>query len=70
VFYLERKSIDNNARKALKQLRIEMASEYGVDRDFVFDAIENASTGGVLQGYFKNIPSVEGHKKTNSKHGE
>ncbi|MBS5786358.1 MAG: spore protein [Clostridioides difficile] len=49
---------------------MEIASEYGVDRDFVFDAIENATTGGVLQGYFKNIPSVESHKKTNSKHGE
>ncbi|WP_242825925.1 CD1290 family small acid-soluble spore protein [Metaclostridioides mangenotii] len=64
---MEKKIIDNNARRALKQVKLEIASEYGVDRDFVLDALENAATGGVLEGYFGKLPSVNNDNKTNGK---
>ncbi|WP_242840833.1 CD1290 family small acid-soluble spore protein [Metaclostridioides mangenotii] len=64
---MEKKIIDNNAILALKQHRLEIASEYGVDREFVFDALENAATGGVLEGYFGELPSVNSDKKTNGR---
>jgi ribonuclease P/MRP protein subunit POP5 len=67
VLSLEKKYIDDNAIRALKQLRLEVANEYGVDREFVFDALENAATGGVLEGYFGKLPSINSDKKTNGK---
>ena len=42
-----------NAIKALKQTKMEIAGEYGMNYEDAFEIIENASNKGVLEGYFK-----------------
>ena len=49
------KIVDNNARKALKQLRMEIAADYGMSHDDVFDIIENAHSQGSLASHFKKL---------------
>lgn len=49
------KMIDSNAKKALKQLRMEIAADYGMGHDDVFDIIENAHSQGSLAGHFKKL---------------
>ena len=44
-----------NAIKALKQTKMEIAGEYGMNYEDAFEIIENASNKGVLEGYFKKL---------------
>lgn len=49
------KIVDTNARKALKQLRMEIAADYGMSHDDLFDIIENAHSQGSLAEHFKKL---------------
>lgn len=49
------KIVDSNAKKALKQLRMEIAADYGMSFDDVFDIIENAQSQGSLSSHFKKL---------------
>lgn len=53
-----------NARTALKQLRMEVAADYGMTYDDAFEIIENAHSNETLANHFKKI---ESHKKHFSK---
>ena len=46
---------NKNAKTALKQIKFEIAADYGMDYEYVFDVIENAKSNGVLSGYFKKL---------------
>ena len=46
---------NNNARMALKQVRMEIAADYGMDYEDAFDIIENAHNDGALASHFKNL---------------
>lgn len=47
--------VDKNARIALKQIRMEIAGDYGMNYEDAFEIIENASTNGVLANHFKKL---------------
>ena len=48
--------MDNqNAKTALKQIKREIAADYGMNYEDVFDVIENAKSNGVLSKYFKEL---------------
>ncbi|RDY28834.1 spore protein [Romboutsia weinsteinii] len=47
--------VDKNARIALKQMRMEIAGDYGMNYEDAFEIIENASTNGVLANHFKKL---------------
>ena len=49
------KIINKNARIALKQVKFEIAADYGMNHEDVFDIIENAKSNGVLSNYFINL---------------
>lgn len=51
------KNINQNARIALKQLRMEVAADYGMHYEDAFDIIENAHSDGSLSNYFKKLES-------------
>ena len=46
---------NKNAKIALKQVKFEIAADYGMDHEYVFDIIENAKSNGVLSNYFINL---------------
>jgi ribonuclease P/MRP protein subunit POP5 len=46
---------NNNARMALKQVRMEIAADYGMNYEDAFDIIENAHNDGALASHFKNL---------------
>lgn len=46
---------NHNARMALKQVRMEIAADYGMDYEDAFDIIENAHNDGGLASHFKNL---------------
>ena len=46
---------NNNAKIALKQLRMEVAADYGMDYEEAFDIIENAHSNGALSHHFKKL---------------
>ncbi|MBC5996128.1 spore protein [Romboutsia ilealis] len=46
---------NKNARIALKQVKFEIAADYGMNHEDVFDIIENAKSNGVLSNYFINL---------------
>lgn len=46
---------NKNARIALKQIKFEMAADYGMSQDDVFDIIENAKSKGVMYKFFKEL---------------
>lgn len=48
-----------NAKKALKQLKMEVAADYGMTYDDAFEIIENAHVNEVLASHLKK---VEEHK--------
>ena len=49
------KIIDKNARIALKQVKFEIAADYGMNYEDAFYIIENAKSNGVLSNYFINL---------------
>lgn len=49
------KKLNNNARVALKQLRMEVAADYGMDYEDAFEIIENAQSNGALSHHFKKL---------------
>lgn len=49
------KIVDSNAKKALKQLKMEISADYGMSHDDVFDIIENARSQGSLASHFKKL---------------
>lgn len=49
------KIVDSNAKKALKQMKMEIAADYGMSHNDVFDIIENARSQGSLASHFKNL---------------
>lgn len=46
---------NKNARTALKQMKMEIAADYGMDYENAFDIIENARSNGLLFQHFKNL---------------
>lgn len=54
---MENKIPNKNARIALKQMKIEMAADYGMNHEDVFDVIENAKSNGLLSNYFSGLES-------------
>lgn len=46
---------DINAKMALKQMRMEIAADYGMDYEYAFDIIENAHSNGALAYHFKKL---------------
>lgn len=46
---------NHNARMALKQVRMEIAADYGMNYEYAFDIIENAHNDGALASYFRNL---------------
>jgi len=52
---MSNKGSNNNARMALKQLRMEVAADYGMDYEEAFDIIENAHSNGALSHHFKKL---------------
>ncbi|MGL4911473.1 MAG: CD1290 family small acid-soluble spore protein [Romboutsia sp.] len=46
---------DKNAKMALKQLRMEVAADYGMHYEDAFDIIENAHNHGALSHHFKKL---------------
>lgn len=52
---MDYKQTNQNARKALKQVRMEIAGEYGMDYRDAFEIIENATSNGVLCHHFKRL---------------
>ena len=46
---------DKNARLALKQMRMEIAADYGMNSEDAFEIIENAQSNGVLSNYFQKL---------------
>ena len=51
------KIANKNARIALKQVKFEIAADYGMNHEDVFDVIENAKSDGVLSAYFTKLES-------------
>ncbi len=48
--------LDNqNARIALKQIRMEIAADYGMNYEDIFDIIESAQNNSLLSSYFNNF---------------
>lgn len=59
--------VDSNAKKALKQLRMEIAADYEMSFDDVFDIIENAQNQGSLSSHFKKLEEKKNiHKNMSS----
>lgn len=52
---MENKNINKNAKIALKQIKFEIAADYGMNQEDVFEIIENAKSNGVLSSYFANL---------------
>lgn len=52
---MSNKCLNNNARTALKQLRMEVAADYGMNYEDAFDIIENAHSNGSLSQHFKKL---------------
>ncbi len=52
---MENKKINKNAKIALKQIKFEIAADYGMNQEDVFDIIENAKSNGVLSRYFSEL---------------
>ena len=52
---MSNKRLNNNAKIALKQLRMEVAADYGMDYEEAFDIIENAHSNGALSHHFKTL---------------
>lgn len=52
---MNNKGSNNNARMALKQVRMEVAADYGMDYEDAFDIIENAYNNGALSHHFKKL---------------
>ncbi|MBO3443641.1 MULTISPECIES: CD1290 family small acid-soluble spore protein [Clostridia] len=46
---------NHNARMALKQVRMEIAADYGMDYEYAFDIIENAHNDGALASHFRKL---------------
>ena len=46
---------DKNAKMALKQLRMEVAADYGMHYEDAFNIIENAHNNGALSHHFKKL---------------
>lgn len=46
---------DKNAIMALKQLRMEVAADYGMHYEDAFDIIENAHNNGALFNHFRKL---------------
>lgn len=64
------KIIDSNAKKALKQLRMEIAADYEMSFDDVFDIIENAQNDGLLSSHLKKLEekkNIHGNISTGNK---
>lgn len=59
-----------NARAALKQVKMEIAGEYGMNYEDAFDIIENASNKGILEGYFKKLEKKKNLGQGISRHLE
>ena len=49
------KKLNNNARVALKQHRMEVAADYGMDYEDAFEIIENAHSNGALSHHLKKL---------------
>lgn len=52
---MNNKIVDKNARMALKQLKMEIAADYGMSSEDAFDIIENARNNGALADHFKKL---------------
>lgn len=52
---MDKNIADKNARKALQQIRMEIAADYGMNYEDAFEIIENAQSNGVLTNYFKKL---------------
>lgn len=46
---------NKNAKIALKQIKFEMAVDYGMSYEDVFNIIENAKSNGILSNYFEKL---------------
>lgn len=52
---MDYKIVNKNAKIALRQVKFEIAADYGMNYEDVFDIIENAKSNGVLSNYFINL---------------
>ncbi|MGL5347485.1 MAG: CD1290 family small acid-soluble spore protein [Peptostreptococcaceae bacterium] len=53
---MSEKITNQNARMALKQMRMEVAADYGMSHDDIFDIIEHAHNNGMDPYKLKNSP--------------
>ena len=49
------KIVDTNAKKALKQMKMEIAVDYEMGQGDIFDMLENAYSSGILESYFRTL---------------
>ncbi|MEF9991959.1 MAG: CD1290 family small acid-soluble spore protein [Romboutsia sp.] len=52
---MDNKVGNRNAKMALRQMRMEIAADYGMDYEDAFDIIENAHNNGGLSDHFKKL---------------
>ena len=52
---MDNKIQNKNAKIALKQVEFEIAADYGMSHEDVFDIIENAKSNGILSNYFEKL---------------